>query len=66
MKRLKPLSSRDLAISKGNMLRAVRALQTGGDAALDKELDRIFPGTKAKAARETTPATENNAPGLVN
>ena len=41
------LAPSDLAISKANTLGAVRALRKGGHAALQKLLDRLYPGTVA-------------------
>ena len=53
---LKAPSPQELAESKANIKRCVRAYQKGGRAALEKELDRLFPGTKSRRLREAEKA----------
>jgi hypothetical protein len=45
--KVRPLTDRDRRIAANNAARLVEALDSGGEEALQKELDRLYPGTKA-------------------
>ena len=48
---LRPLSDEEIEGALDNIEKCLEAERTGGQAALDRELDRIFPGTSAKPHR---------------
>jgi hypothetical protein len=73
-KTIKPLNALDLAVFEKNTKRALHALETSGDAGLQKVLDQMFPGTKASSPSSPepqqgspeTPPSPNASPSRTN
>jgi len=59
--KVKPLSDEDLKISQANSQRALKALNSSGEAGLDKELDRLFPGSENPSRRNSRAAQANKS-----
>jgi len=49
MPSVKPTSAASAARAARNVARCLRAMEQSGEAGLQKELDRIYPGTTAEA-----------------
>jgi len=47
---MKPTSAASAAIAARNLAHCLRAMEQSGEAGLQKELDRMYPGTKADSS----------------
>ena len=62
--RYKSLTAFDIAIANRNMKRCLDALEKDGEAGLQKELDRMYPGTTATPLEESIFDRRQIEPGV--